>query len=80
MGNDTLIDKLKRYIRVWINYFKIAEMTRKLQATDEWMRRRMRMIYWKQWKGGKTKLKMLQTLGVRRQQMWKHVNTRKGYW
>jgi hypothetical protein len=34
----------------WVNYFKIADMKKLLQTTDEWMRRRIRMIYWKQWK------------------------------
>ncbi|MGL4737343.1 MAG: group II intron reverse transcriptase/maturase [Cellulosilyticaceae bacterium] len=49
-GNEKRIDKLKRYIRGWINYFKIADMKQLLMRTDEWMRRRLRMVYWKQWK------------------------------
>jgi hypothetical protein len=40
--------KLKRYIMGGINYFKIADKKSLLQTTDEWMRRRIRMIYWKQ--------------------------------
>jgi mannitol-1-phosphate/altronate dehydrogenase len=46
-GNEYLIDKLKRYIRGWINYFKIADMKALLKQTDEWMRRRIRLVYWK---------------------------------
>ncbi|MCF7756074.1 hypothetical protein KQ941_16670 [Paenibacillus xylanexedens] len=51
-----------------------------LQTTDEWMRRRIRMIYWKQWKRVKTKFKMLQTLGIQKQKAWEYANTRKSYW
>lgn len=58
-GNKFRIDKLKRYIRGWINYFKIADMKALLKQTDEWMRRRIRMVYWKQWKRIRTRFKML---------------------
>ncbi|TJX12656.1 group II intron reverse transcriptase/maturase, partial [Tissierella creatinini] len=58
-GNEFRAMKIKRYIQGWINYFKIADMKALLKQTDEWMRRRLRMVYWKQWKRIKTKFKML---------------------
>ena len=78
--NDFWIDKLKRYIRGWINYFKIADMKIFLKETDEWMRRRIRMVYWKQWKITRTKFKMLKQFGINEWRTWKFANTRKGYW
>lgn len=80
MGNDDRAMKLRRYIMGWINYFKIADMKKLLQTTDEWMRRRIRMVYWKQWKRVKTKAAMLQQLGIHRQKAWEFANTRKSYW
>lgn len=80
MGNEVRIRKLRRYIMGWINYFKIADMKQLLHTTDEWMRRRIRMIYWKQWKRLKTKFKMLQSFGIAKQKAWEYANTRKGYW
>ncbi|GBF78468.1 group II intron reverse transcriptase/maturase [Paenibacillus sp. 598K] len=80
MGNEERAEKLRRYIMGWVNYFKIADMKSLLQTTDEWMRRRIRMVYWKQWKRVKTKFKMLQSLGARKQKAWEFANTRKGYW
>lgn len=80
MGNDERAKKLRRYIMGWINYFKIADMKKVLQTTDEWMRRRIRMVYWKQWKRVRTRLKMLQSLGIHEQKAWEYANTRKGYW
>ncbi len=80
MGNEDRAEKLRRYIMGWVNYFKIADMKKLLQTTDEWMRRRIRMIYWKQWKRVKTKYKMLQSFGVHKQKAWEYANTRKSYW
>jgi len=47
-SNEMRILKLKQYIRGWINYFKLADMENLLKRTDEWMRRRIRVVYWKQ--------------------------------
>ena len=57
-GNVERAEKLKRYIQGWINYFKIADMKTLLIRIDEWMRRRIRMVYWKQWKKVKTRYRM----------------------
>ncbi|MBA2939100.1 RNA-directed DNA polymerase [Paenibacillus sp. CGMCC 1.16610] len=80
MGNTARAENMKRYMLGWINYFKIPDMKKLLQITDEWMRRRIRMIYWKQWKRVKTRFNMLQTLGVQVQKGWEFANTRKSYW
>ncbi len=80
LGNNARINKLKSYIKGWVNYFKIADIKKLLLETDEWMRRRIRMVYWKQWKKVKTRLKMLQSFGISKQKAWEYANTRKGYW
>ena len=80
MGNEKRAKELRSYIMGWINYFKIADMKNLLAGTDEWMRRRIRMIYWKQWKRVRTRFKMLKSLGIHKQKAWEYANTRKGYW
>jgi group II intron reverse transcriptase/maturase len=80
ISNESRIKKLRSYIIGWINYFKIADMKNLLLDTDEWMRRRIRMVYWKQWKKIKTRFNMLQTFGILKQKAWEYANTRKGYW
>lgn len=80
MGNEARAKELRSYIIGWINYFKIADMKNLLIATDEWMRRRIRMIYWKQWKRVRTRFKKLQTFGIEKQKAWEYANTRKSYW
>ena len=79
-GHESRAKQLRRYIMGWVNYFKIADMKKLLLNTDEWMRRRIRMIFWKQWKRVRTRLKMLESLGITRQKAWEYANTRKGYW
>ncbi|WP_289143118.1 group II intron maturase-specific domain-containing protein, partial [uncultured Brevibacillus sp.] len=80
MGNAERAERLRRYIMGWVNYFKVADMKKLLQTTDEWMRRRIRMTYWKQWKRVRTKLGMLISLGIPKHKAWEYANTRKGYW
>jgi RNA-directed DNA polymerase len=80
VGNEDRAMKLRRYIMGWTNYFKIADMKSLLRTTDEWMRRRIRMVYWKQWKRIKTKFERLKSLGIHEQKAWEYANTRKSYW
>jgi len=79
-GNEYRIMKLKQFIAGWVNYFKLADMKRLLKEIDEWMRRRIRMVYWKQWKRIKTRYKMLKHFGIDENKAWEYANTRKGYW
>ena len=80
MGNEDRAKKLRRYIMGWVNYFKLADMKQLLKSTDQWMRRRIRMIFWKQWKRVRTRFANLKSFGIRVQQAWEYANTRKGYW
>ena len=50
---------LGRYVKGWVNYFKLADMKKMLQVTDEWLRRKIRAVYWKQWKKIRTRYKMI---------------------
>lgn len=72
--------KLKQAIVGWINYFAIADMKGILKTLDEWLRRRIRMCFWKQWKKIKTKHDNLAKLRIPNAKAWEYANTRKGYW
>lgn len=79
-GNDRRKASLRQYIIGWVNYFKLADMQSLLLRVDEWYRRRIRMVIWKQWKRIRTKLANLVRLGVKKSKAWEWANTRKGYW
>ena len=80
LSNEERPIKLRRYIMGWINYFKIADIKSLLKTVDQWMRRRIRMVYWKQWKKVRTRLSQLISLGIGKSKAWEFANTRKGYW
>ena len=72
--------QLSEFVRGWVNYFLKSDMTRFVQKTDEWLRRRIRQIYWKQWKKVRTKYYALQKLGLSPSIAWQYANSRKSYW
>jgi hypothetical protein len=80
MGIAQRLLKLKQTTMGWINYFRIADMRCLLGQLDEWIRRRLRMCIWKQWKKVKTKFNNLIDFGINRYKAYEWANTRKGYW
>ena len=80
MSMEFRVIKLRQVIVGWINYFKLADMKSTLITLDKWLRRRIRLCYWKQWKKIKTKHDNLKRLGVDKYKAWEYANTRKGYW
>jgi len=79
-GNDRRKEKLKQFITGWVSYFKLADMKKLLLETDEWYRRRLRTVIWKQWKRIRTRFTNLMKLGINRSKAWEFANTRKGFW
>ncbi len=80
MSMEERVRKLSSLIIGWTSYFSLAHMKRHCQKLDEWMRRRLRMCHWKDWKKIKTKFENLKRLGIDPQKAWEHANTRKSYW
>lgn len=79
-SNDYRRQKLAEYVRGWINYYKLADMKGLMTETDEWLRRRIRAIYWKQWKKVKTRYRNLRALKLEEWQVHQIANSRRGYW
>ena len=79
-GDARRKETLKQYITGWVNYFKLADMKTLLPKVDEWYRRRLRMVIWKQWKRIRTRLRNLIKLGIGKFKAWEYANTIKGYW
>jgi RNA-directed DNA polymerase len=56
--------KTSQFIRGWINYFGIANCYQLCVDLDHWIRRRVRMAYWRQWRKPRTKVRNLMSRGV----------------
>jgi RNA-directed DNA polymerase len=79
-GNARRKETLREYITGWVNYFRLADMKSLLVKIDEWYRRRLRMVFWKQWKRIRTRIVNLMKLGINKQKAWEFANTRKSHW
>ena len=80
MSNQSREEKYQQFVRGWVNYFKLADMKELLRRTDEWARRRIRAVYWKQWKKVKTKYRMLRALKLEHWKALELAMSRKKYW
>ncbi|OWZ84118.1 group II intron reverse transcriptase/maturase, partial [Natranaerobius trueperi] len=75
-----ILKELKVFTTGWLGYFSIADMKNRITALNEWIRRRIRMYLWKQWKKISARFKNLKRLGIAKGKAWEWANTRKGYW
>lgn len=80
MNMGDRIEKLNRYLIGWLGYYQLAETPSIFKTMDGWIRRRLRMIRWKEWKKVKTKYKNLMKCGVKKGKALEWANTRKAYW
>ena len=60
----TIVAELRGYLRGWKAYFRLADTPKVFVAFDKWLRRRLRMVYLKQWKRGTTAFRELRARGV----------------
>ena len=74
------LDTLARYLRGWMDYFGISDYYRPIPELDAWLRRRVRMCYWKRWRRGRTKVRRLLALGTSKGQTILNALSRKDYW
>jgi RNA-directed DNA polymerase len=74
------IRKLNEYIRGWIHYFGLSQYYRPLPELDAWLRRRLRMCFWKQWRSVRTKVRELLKLGTAKKTAILTALSRKGPW
>jgi len=72
--------KLREYIRGWMNYYGISEYYRPIPEIDEWLRRRIRMCFWKRWRYTRTKVRNLLKVGTSKKTAILTSLSRKGLW
>lgn len=78
MSMDQRIARLNPIIRGWIQYFRICDMKGIMKQLDGWLRVRIRMCIWKQWKTPQNRERALIKLGFPKWGAHRYANTRKG--
>ena len=61
---ERMAEQLSQYLRGWIGYFGRCQTPTVLQGLEEWTRRRLRSVVWKQWKRGPVRFAALRERGV----------------
>jgi len=74
------IKLLRPIIRGWVNYFKSSEVKGLFEELDGWLRRKIRVLYWRRWKKPKTRERKLKQLGLEAERAWKSANNGRGPW
>lgn len=75
------IETLNPVLRGWMNYFRLDETSRVIEELDAWVRKRMRVILWRQWKHPKTRERRMIQRGLAPERAWRSsVNGRGPWW
>jgi len=74
------IHRLKNYVRGWMAHYGCGLKYNDAVRLDGWIKRRLRMAYWKQWKRPRRRIRALIKLGVNKREAIKLGLSRKSYW
>jgi RNA-directed DNA polymerase len=58
------VEELSNYLRGWRSYFGFAQVPTVLSKLDQWLRRRLRAVLWRQWKRGRRRFAELRKRGI----------------
>lgn len=74
------IERLNQYLQGWVGYYALSDGLRFFKELDSWIRRRLRMCLWKQWKRARTRVRELRALGLKEDDVWSIALSSKGSW
>jgi RNA-directed DNA polymerase len=75
-----VIAELTTYLRGWVNYFRLSQVKIAFEEMDQWIRRKLRCILWRQWKRPKTRAKKLIQLGIEKARAFTSAYNGRGPW
>jgi RNA-directed DNA polymerase len=80
MSLARMVEELSAYLRGWRSYFGFAQTPHVLRKLDQWLRRRLRAVQWKQWKRGRTRFAELRKRDIGYQLAAKTAGSAHGPW
>jgi RNA-directed DNA polymerase len=75
-----VVNRLRLFLTGWRGYFGFCETPSVLRKLDAWIRRRLRLVLWRQWKRGRTRFAELRRLGVGRDLAAQSAGSAHGPW
>jgi group II intron reverse transcriptase/maturase len=77
----TVLRELAPKLRGWVAYFRLSEVRGVFEELDQWLRRKLRALYWRQWKRWRTRIKELRRRGLDpRRAAYSALNGRGPWW
>lgn len=74
------IRELNPILRGWAAYYRLSDVSGVFEELDAWIRRRLRLILWRQWKRPRTRLKELRKRGLTEHSAAKSAYNGRGPW
>lgn len=72
--------ELNPILRGWGNYFQLAEVEGTFEELDQWVRRKLRQMLWRQWKRNHTRAVRLIRRGLHKERARKSAGNGRGSW
>jgi RNA-directed DNA polymerase len=77
---DQMIEELAEYLRGWLGYYGFCQTPSVLDKLNSWIRRRIRNVFWQQWKTARKRYAELVKRGVSPELAADTAGTRRGPW
>jgi RNA-directed DNA polymerase len=77
---STVTQELGSILRGWVAYFRMAEVKGIFEELDQWIRRKLRDILWRQWKRPRTRFKELCRRGLAEARARQSASNGRGSW
>lgn len=77
---EKIIEELSMILRGWVQYFKLCEVKTPFEELDQWIRRKLRGLLWRQWKRPYTRARKLMNRGLEEARAWQSATNGRGAW
>ena len=75
-----VIGELRPVLIGWVSYYRKSEVRNIFEQLDQWIRRKLRAILWRQWKRNWTRAKEMIRRGLSHEQAWTSATNGRGPW
>jgi RNA-directed DNA polymerase len=72
--------ELAVFLRGWVNYFRLSQVKNVFEELDQWIRRKLRLILWRQWKTPKTRAGKMIERGIEQARAYASAYNGRGPW
>jgi RNA-directed DNA polymerase len=75
-----VLEELTSFLRGWVNYFRLSQVKVTFEVLDQWIRRKLRCLLWRQWKRPRTRAKKMMERGIERIRALGSAGNGRGPW